>query len=469
MSCFLCLERARSALLVIDLGKAKELYFCIEKNRNRADTEINDFTRTTWSRIKAYEEETEIEEILRITKNDASILVFAFDYKGFLNIWVLNKDFVFKKVDYAFETSFSLIVELLGMVNVNVDRNSSFPENMAVANSFNQLNFPLGILSRKPQPKGVIGNNSNFDIWRAQEILEQLFQLLIDPVKNCLKGNKLIVVPDQVLFFVPFSSLVDENNRFLISKYSIQSTPSLHSLKASTQRASDTTLGLGFALFVGNPKTSLEVPDLPGAIKEVEYLASLFDAYPLLGRKARKHVVMQLLGKASIIHIAAHGEPSRGEIVLAPDQSCSPVMNPDSYLLTQRDIQSISVQARLVVLCCCYTGQGKVSSEGVVGITRSFLAAGARSVLATLWPIDDMATKGFMEKFYNELCKETPVCEALRRAKNFFCEHKKKEYQSTRIWAPFTIYGEDVKFEKHEIEKIREKSDEMFADFVILP
>ena len=172
---------------------------------------------------------------------------------------------------------------------------------------------------------------------------------------------------------------------------------------------------------------------------------------------------MQLLGGASIIHIAAHGEPSAGEILLAPDQPCLPVLSPDSYLLTQRDIQSITVQARLVVLCCCYTGQGKVSSEGVVGITRSFLSARARSVLATLWPIDDMATKEFIEKFYDELCQETPVWEALRRAKNLFYEHEKKEYQSTRIWAPFAIYGEDVKFEKREIEKIGEKSREMFA------
>ena len=115
---------------------------------------------------------------------------------------------------------------------------------------------------------------------------------------------------------------------------------------------------------------------------------------------------MQLLGLASIIHIVAHGEPTSGKIMLAPDssndQSSSPVDESDSYLLKQRDITSISVQARLVVLCCYYTGQGKVTSEGVVGITQSFLAAGARSVLATLWSIDDQATREFMGKFYSE-------------------------------------------------------------------
>jgi CHAT domain-containing protein len=90
------------------------------------------------------------------------------------------------------------------------------------------------------------------------------------------------------------------------------------------------------------------------------------------------------------------------------------------------------------------------------------MAAGARSVLATLWPIDDYATKEFMEKFYEELCQETSVCEALKRTMNHFQKHEKKHNRSIRIWAPFTIYGEDVKFGKDEIEEISKKSREMF-------
>ena len=471
MSCFLYLERAKSALLVFDLGKAKELHFCIEKYKNCAATEVNDFARTTWNRIRACEEEIEIEEIqqiLQMGKNDTSILVYAFDHKGFLNIWVLNEDFFFRKVDAASETIFTLIREFFEMVNVIVNRTSSFQENnVSVVSTVNPVNSPFGSLSRKPQHESVVKKNS-------KKISKELFQLLIDPVKNSLKGNKLIVVPDRLLFFASFSSFVDENDRFLTSKYSIQITPSLHTLKASMQRAHD--LNIGFAFFIGNPtvgEISLNGEEftprsLTGAAKEVEYLASLFDATPLLGRKARKQVVMELLGKSSIIHIAAHAESQKGEIILAPNSSHDQP-NLESFLLTQEDIQSISVQARLVVLCCCYTGQGEVSSEGVIGITRSFLAAGTRSVLATLWPINDMATMEFMKKFYHELLEETPVCEALRRAKNFFQEHENNTYQSIRIWAPFTIYGEDVKFEKQEIEEIREKSREFFDGFVVLP
>ena len=473
MSCFLTLERTMSALLAIDLGKAKELHFCIKKNQNHADMELKDFTVATWNGIKACQEEIEIKEIkeiLQTAKNGLSILVFAFDHEGFLNIFVLNEDFVFRKVDAASEAIPSLIVELLRMLNVNVGRNSSFQKNVSVGNAYNQVNYPLGFSGRKPQPKSAVGKSWAYGSCRVQAILEKLFQLVINPVKNFLKGNKLIVVPDNQLFFAPFSSFIDENGCFLSSKYSIQITPSLHTLKASMQREPDSTIG--FALFVGNPtveKISFngeEFNPLPGAAQEAKYLANLFQAAALLGRSARKQVVLQLLTEASIIHIAAHGEPNRGEIILAPntfhDQS------PESFLLRQEDITSISVQARLVVLCCCYTGQGEVSSEGVVGIARSFLAAGARSVLASLWPIHDAGAKEFMKKFYKEICEETPVCEALRRAKNFFHEHDNEYYRSVRVWAPFTIYGEDVKFEKHEIEEIREKSRDFFTDFVVV-
>ena len=480
MCCFLSLERERSALLVIDLGKAKELHFRVERSKNRADAEIKNFSVTTWNRIRASEEEIEIQEIQQILhteKNDTSILVFAYDNKGFLNSWVLSEDFVFRKVDARSEVMLRLMVELLGMVNVNVDRNSSFQKNLSVENSYNQVNDPLGISSRKPRPKGEVGKDSKPVSCGRQEILKILFQLVIDPVKNSLKGNKLIIVPDQILFFAPFSSFLDANGCFLSSTYSIQITPSLHTLKASMQREYDPNIG--FALFVGNPtveKISFngeEFGPLPGAAEEVTYLANLFQATALLGRAARKQVVLQLLSGASIIHIAAHGEPNRGEVILAPntshDQPCLPVANPESFLLTQEDITSISVQARLVVLCCCYTGRGKVSSEGVIGIARSFLAAGARTVLSTLWPINDWATIELMKKFYEELFQETPVCEALRRAKNFLLEHENKIFQSIRMWAPFTIYGEDVKLEKQDIEEIKKKSREMFDGFVVLP
>lgn len=82
-----------------------------------------------------------------------------------------------------------------------------------------------------------------------------------------------------------------------------------------------------------------------------------------------------------------------------------------------------------------------MSLEGVLGIARSFLAARARSVIATLWPISDDARKKFMEVFNGKLLLETSVCEALKTVMNM-----RGEYRSYLIWTPFTLYEEDAMF-----------------------
>ena len=103
----------------------------------------------------------------------------------------------------------------------------------------------------------------------------------------------------------------------------------------------------------------------------------------------------------ALVHIAAHVRRGTGEIVLAPNlgwKSKTPME--EDYILTMSDIQAVKLRARLVVISCFHSGQGEVSSEGVVGMARAFLFAGARSVLASVWPLDDEATMELMISFY---------------------------------------------------------------------
>ena len=114
---------------------------------------------------------------------------------------------------------------------------------------------------------------------------------------------------------------------------------------------------------------------LPKPSEEVKYIEPLLGVQPLVEGKATKERVLKFIHGASTIHIAAHGEPDSGAIFLSPktnmtEQNSSPPME-NSYLLKQRDIMKIVINARLVVLCCCHTGQGKISSEGVVGLARA--------------------------------------------------------------------------------------------------
>ena len=312
-------------------------------------------------------------------------------------------------------------------------------------------------------------NSGSPNVEPSDQILSYLYQALVGPVKDVIKGTKLIIVPHGCLFFVPFSSLIDESGRYLSEKYQVQITPSVHTLASSMKGEERNEIGI--SLFVGNPKIGeinfdgrrAKPSPLPAATKEVENLASLLGAKPLVEADATKERVIQLMRNATIFHVAAHGEDTNGEIFLAPNSmypKSDVFPGEETYLLTQSDVLDSRLAARLVVLSCCYSGRGETSSEGVLGIARSFMAAGARAVLVALWRIHDEATQEFMEHFYVKLCEGTFICKALKETINMFQQHE--QYKSFSYWAPFEILGADVQFTKKEIDEIRMRNSETF-------
>ena len=99
----------------------------------------------------------------------------------------------------------------------------------------------------------------------------------------------------------------------------------------------------------------------------------------------------------------------------------------------------------MAVLSCCHSGRGKVKAEGVVGIARAFLGAGARSVIALLWAIDDEATLQFMRHFYKHLIAGQSAGESLNYAMEWVRESD--SYGVVKYWAPFVLIGDDVTLE----------------------
>lgn len=295
--------------------------------------------------------------------------------------------------------------------------------------------------------------------------LRQLYDILIKPVERFIKGNKLLIIPESFLYCLPFSALVNENGCFLSQKYSIQICTSLETLAIISERPK--TAPVGGALVVGNPlvgrvcREGKEISPcrLPGAQREAEKVASYLHTKALTQHQATKARVINHLVKASVIHIAAHGDSSRGEIFLAPNPDLTRVNRlptEDEYLLTCADIAGLCLRARLVVLSCCQSAQGDVRAEGVVGIARSLLGAGARSVVVTMWAIDDDATLSFMEMFYHYLYQNLSVCAALQQS--MILMQGNDQLKSVCKWAPFYVIGEDVKFTDEDITQIREKA-----------
>ena len=162
----------------------------------------------------------------------------------------------------------------------------------------------------------------------------------------------------------------------------------------------------------------------------------------LTGKNATKAEVLSRLSSVALVHIAAHGCAETGEIVLSPNPTQSRIPKEQDFLLTMADVLNASLRTKLVVLSCYHSGRGKIKAEGVVGIARAFLGAGARSVIASLWAISDEATLEFMRKFYEHLVKGQSASTSLNQAMKWMRETV--DFREVKYWAPFVQIGDDV-------------------------
>jgi len=275
---------------------------------------------------------------------------------------------------------------------------------------------------------------------------------IIRPIADVLElqDNGLVIVPDGALSFTPWAAVIESIR--------IRTVPSLtsHQLILSVPDGHHKKTG---ALLVGNPcLKELKKPlgDLPCAQEEVEMIASILNTRPLTGRQATKAEVIKRLSSVGLIHIAAHGNERTGEIALCPNPGwTSKFPQKKDFILTMSDVQAANLRARLVVLSCCHSGRGRISKgEGVVGIARAFLAAGARSVLVTLWAIDDEATMVFMKSFYQHLKEGKTASAAIHQSMKSLRESE--EFSKMRYWAPFQLIGDDVKIEFEAVDGVKE-------------
>ena len=281
--------------------------------------------------------------------------------------------------------------------------------------------------------------------------LSERYRMIIAPVADFLHQPELIIVPDPALYKVPFAALTDESGSYLSEDYRIRIAPSLTTLGLIQDSPADYHSQTG-ALIVGEPdvrdvsyKGSLGVLcRLPAAKEEAEMIAKLIGVKPLLGKQATKEAVLQSIPSVSLIHFAAHGDAERGEIALAPQYPINGIPTEKDYLLTMNDISEVQLRAKLVVLSCCHSAQGRVRAEGVVGIARAFLGSGARSVLAALWPLPDEATKTLMSRFYEHLVCGESASESLHQAMKWM---RNNGYSYVRDLAPFMLIGDNVTFD----------------------
>ena len=282
-------------------------------------------------------------------------------------------------------------------------------------------------------------------------ILPLCHKLIIAPVADLLEGPEIIIVPDRALYKVPFSALPDEKGKCFSENYWVRLAPSLTTLKLIHDSPSYYHSQTG-ALIVGNPDVGrvlfnsriVNISRLPHAENEAKMVGEKLGVEPLIGQHATKQAVLQAMNSVALIHIAAHSDCGRGDIVLAPAfRTPNRPPREEDYLLTMRDISKVKVRAKLVVLSCCHSARGKIKAEGAVGIARAFLGSGARSVLVALWALEDSATLQLMSHFYDHLVDGKSASESLHEAMKWM---RCNGFSDVSQWAPFVLIGDNVTF-----------------------
>ncbi|CAH3150914.1 unnamed protein product, partial [Porites lobata] len=288
--------------------------------------------------------------------------------------------------------------------------------------------------------------------------LQTFYNVVIDPIRDLLQGDEVVVVPQGPLCLAPFAAFMDLKSKYLCETFRIRLLPSLSRIRLLPSLSSINPKYKTGALLVGDPWVQEVVyqgrtlKQLEWAEKEVQMIGQIVRTVPLVGKQATKDEVLRRISSVALVHIAAHGKMETGEIALAPNTTRSSSVNPtrEDYLLTIKDVFKAQIRARLVVLSCCHSARGEVKAEGVVGIARAFLGAGARSVLVSLWAIDDEATMEFMKVFYQHLVHGRSASEALNKAMKSMRESDR--FSAVKYWAPFVLIGDDVTLEFESID-----------------
>jgi CHAT domain-containing protein len=298
----------------------------------------------------------------------------------------------------------------------------------------------------------AVRSRSSTGFAQPQPDLPTLHQLLIDPIQTLLPKDPnahVIFIPQGSLFQVPFPALQDANGTYLIQKHTILTAPSIQVLdltRQQRQKLAQKQSHSGRALVLGNPtmpsvSLSLGEPKqrlfpLPGAEAEARAIAPLLNTQAITGAQGTKAEIVQKMPQASIIHLATHGllDDVHGlgsAIALAPSGS-------DDGLLTAEEIFDMKLQANLVVLSACNTGFGRITGDGVIGLSRALISAGVPSVIVSLWAVPDAPTSELMQSFYQNLQNNPDKAQALRQA----MLATMKTHPQPRNWAAFTLIGE---------------------------
>lgn len=355
------------------------------------------------------------------------------------------------------------------------------------------------LLTSRQSADGKIDAAYQASVAAADEVYEEkaleLSRMLLAPASSQLGDRRLLITTEGILQYIPFDALPlpeaqpGEGLPLLVSRHEVVSLPSMSMLISLRRERTHSKPARGLAAVLADPVYEGSDPRVPlagqyllartappGPESVLNALPTLrnmvgFDAasgIPRLRRTSdeaeaitslatsdqvmmatgfeasRETAINPLLRQYQIVHFAAHGlinskHPELSGIILS-------LVNKEGGradgFLQLHDIYNLDLSAELVVLSACNTGLGEdVAGEGLVGLTRAFLYAGSKSVVASLWKVDDAATAELMRHFYGAMLKDgLPPAAALKSAKEAM--RRQKRWHQPYYWAGFFVQGE---------------------------
>jgi CHAT domain-containing protein len=291
-----------------------------------------------------------------------------------------------------------------------------------VRTSLKGLNFQL---SKFHLQSTYLKKHSASLVAAAQHHLGNLHAQLIAPISQLLEGKKhLVIVPHQMLHYVPFHALFDSGS-YLIDRFTISYAASASVLRICRSRHLGSTPRRDLVLAVADHLT-------PHINEEVEALRQLLPSADIfVGAEADEDKLRQYAPTAGKIHIAAHG-------IFRSDNPMFSSIRLGNNWLNLFDIFNLKLGAEMTTLSACETGMSAVwEGDELLGLARGFLYAGTPSLVVSLWMVNDRSTAQLMRGFYEGLGEGLSKAEALRRA----MLDVKAAFPHPYYWAPFILLG----------------------------
>jgi CHAT domain-containing protein/tetratricopeptide (TPR) repeat protein len=298
--------------------------------------------------------------------------------------------------------------------------------------------------------------------------LTKLYQIFGEPLLAILNKfsddhsggvRDVIFIPDSYINLTPIVALLNRaSQKFLGDKFCFRIMPSLLTLGILSQLkqvvVSVPEESRSFCI-IGNPTIptfkyqgeTWNLGRLPFATQEAEAVAHILKATPTLHEQATKMVVLSMISSAKVIHLATHGSASAGFLAFAGlgSSRTGSVSDEKLVLLYPEDVEKLSISPALVVLSSCDSGRGTMKAEGIQGLARAFIVAGAQAVLTTLWRVPDESAAVFMQFFYQYMMDGIKGSHALQKA--ILSIRSFQKYSRYIHWSGYQLTGREIQFQ----------------------